>query len=140
MPKKIAPWSKLRVRLESPDRSDPTREWTMPIYADDLEAQRAWSEYASKLKVRYDAEDPNALVVAFDFPLITNMKRALSMAETLRKKMRPAYRTLIDRVITDLVSYRDTGRSHMAGVEEKWWADWEARKADARAARAAKKP
>lgn len=99
------PWAALRKRIGRPDTRDIMIEWFMPL--DDKLGKRAWRVWAEPLGARYvDGKEPG---VAWDFPLVSRMQRALANAEA--EYERDMNNVLLYRVVRDLRSYRDTGCS-----------------------------
>lgn len=108
------PWSDLLGRLTNGDAPDELVEWATPVY--DVDGIAAWAAYADELGVRASSDDDGVFVVAWDFPIIPRMKKALARLE--KKKPKSALeKRLLRRLIEDLRSYRDTGYSSRSAAK-----------------------
>lgn len=103
-----AEWSVLRKRIGRQDTKDEMFEWFMPL--DDKVGKVAWRKWAESLDAKYvGGKEPG---VAWNFPLIPRMRRALALAEA--QFHGDQKNALLGRVVRDLRSYRDTGYSVMS--------------------------
>jgi len=130
-------WAALLKRLGHPDKKDPHHEWFMAL--DDRVGKLAWCAWAEPLDARYVATK-GAEGVAWDFPVVPRMKRALALAEaefSADQLKRRQENLLLARVVADLRSYRDTGYS-LKSVEKPGAPEPKKRKVKGRAALARK--
>lgn len=106
-------WSKLKKRIGS---EDPLMEWHMPLDPNDTLGIAAWCRFAAGVGAMFvSGEEPG---VSWDTPIVAKMKRSLAWAVSAEATASEADRPLLLRVIADLKSYRDTGRSLAGAVAE----------------------
>lgn len=115
MTKKMAEWSKLKNRIGS-DAKDVTMEWHMPLDSNDTLGITAWSRFAVEVGATFvSGKEPG---VSWDTPIVAKMKRSLAWAVSAEATASEADKPLLLRVLADLRSYRDTGRSLAGAVAE----------------------
>jgi hypothetical protein len=99
-------WPALLKRLGRSDKKDPYNEWFMPL--EDKWGRLAWSKWAEPLDGRYVGTKGQE-GVAWNFPIVPRMRRALALAEAQLKD--DPKNPLLGRVARDLRSYREHGCS-----------------------------